>query len=77
MVSTIAEDPEILEVFFAYLDKYNPPIDEQLYLFMKRFHTQPGEFFSMDRRLRLNLYKREFSLLEEEYNRAKASEEST
>lgn len=48
----------------------NPPIEEQLYLFLKRFHTQPSEFYKMDREIRLKLYKREFKLLEEEYKEA-------
>ena len=40
---------------------------------MKRFHTQPSEFFLLDRGMRLNLYKRELDLLEYE---AKKAEES-
>lgn len=43
-----------------------PPIEEQLYLFMKRFRTQPSEFFGMDRELRLSLYKREYDLVKKE-----------
>lgn len=48
----------------------NPPIEEQLYLFLKRFHTQPSEFYKLDREVRLKLYKREFKLLEAEYEEA-------
>jgi hypothetical protein len=58
--------PELFRlVFFAPSEK-NPPIEEQLYLFMKRFHTQPSEFFAMERSLRLQLYARELKLLKEE-----------
>ena len=44
----------------------NPPIEEQLYLFMKRFRTQPSEFYALERDLRLRLYRRELDLLQKE-----------
>jgi len=52
----------------------NPPIEEQLYLFMKRFRTQPSEFFGLERKLRLSLFHRELRLLKEEYENAKKQE---
>ena len=54
----------------------NPPLEEQLYLFMKRFRTQPSEFYGMDRTTRLNLYRREYKVVMEEYKKAKENETS-
>lgn len=53
-----------------------PPIEEQLYLFMKRFRTQPSEFFNMDRTLRLSIYFREWELVKSEYEKAKKLEDN-
>ena len=53
-----------------------PPIEAHLYLFMKRFHTQPSEFFLLDRSMRLNLYKRELDLLEYEAKKAEESRQT-
>lgn len=64
---------ELYKMLFLHSEK-NPPIDEQLYLFMKRFRTQPSEFFNLERDLRLSLYKRELKLVEHEYEQAKKLE---
>jgi len=53
-------------MLFQYSEK-NPPLEEQLYLFLKRFRTQPSEFFALDKDLRDSLYKREFALIKKEY----------
>lgn len=66
---------ELWELFFQPSDKH-PPIEEQLYLFMKRFHTQPTEFFNLDYKLRMAMYEREMLLIEHENKeRAKTQEE--
>jgi hypothetical protein len=77
-IKVYKEDPIIVgfvhhnlrNILFLPSEK-NPPIEEQLYLFMKRFRTQPSEFFSMNRELRLSLYARELRLVKEEYESAK------
>lgn len=51
---------------FLFSEK-NPSIKEQLYLYLKRFHTQPSEFFNMDRDLRLEIYQDEYALAKKEY----------
>jgi hypothetical protein len=53
-------------MLFQYSEKH-PPLEEQLYLFLKRFHTQPSEFFKLDKDLRDKLYKREFAMLKKEF----------
>ena len=65
----IGKYPEILDWFFGYFSIKNPPFEEQLYVYMKRFHTQPSEFYKMDRLLRLKLYTRERELIEHENKR--------
>lgn len=47
-----------------------PPIIEQLYLFMKRFHTQPTEFYGIPRPTRLQLYRMEAKVVEYENKKA-------
>ena len=56
---------DLKELLFLWSEK-NPPIEEQLYLFMKRFRTQPSEFYALDRDLRLRIYNREHELLKKE-----------
>lgn len=68
----------IHKLLFQYSEK-NLPIEEQLYLFMKRFRTQPSEFFAMDKKLRKKIFDREWRLVqreakEAERNAGKASE---
>lgn len=53
-------------MLFQYSEKH-PPLEEQLYLFLKRFRTQPSEFFALDKDLRDKLYKREFAMLKREF----------
>ena len=48
----------------------NPPLMEQLYLFMKRFKTQPSEFYAMEREDRIELFNREVKLLQKEAEQA-------
>jgi hypothetical protein len=68
---------EFYKMLFLCSEK-NPPIEEQLYLFMKRFHTQPSEFFAMEWNLRRNIFFKELELLEKEYEQhKKAAGEAT
>lgn len=83
-IKTYPDDPIINGFLYYGLDSMlfgfsekNPPVEEQLYLFMKRFNTQPSEFYSLDRKMRLILYKRELSLVEEEYKQAKSAGSSS
>lgn len=69
MIFFIEKYPEILGWFFGYFSMKNPPLEEQLYVFMKRLHTQPSEFFSMERGLRLRIYQRERDLIEYEHKK--------
>lgn len=52
-------------MLFRFSEK-NPPIEEQLYLFMKRFRTQPSEFYSLEKDVRLRIYQREWKLVVKE-----------
>ena len=56
---------EFYKMLFLWSEK-NPPLEEQLYLFMKRFRTQPSEFFGMDWKLRRKLFFIELELIERE-----------
>ena len=57
------------KLLFRFSEK-NPPIEEQLYLFMKRFRTQPSEFYSMDKQMRLKIYHREWKAVLKENEEA-------
>lgn len=57
------------KLLFHYSEK-NPPIEEQLYLYLKRFRTQPSEFFGMDKTMRLNIFHREWKLVQKEAEEA-------
>lgn len=57
------------KLLFQYSEK-NPPIEEQLYLFMKRFRTQPSEFYAMNKGVRERLFNREWRLVQKEAKEA-------
>lgn len=57
---------DFYHLLFPY-SELHPPIEEQLYLFMKRFRTQPSEFFGMDYDLRMRIFFRELAIVKKEY----------
>lgn len=58
------------ELFMFMPDYDRPPLEEQLYLFMKRFKTQPSEFYKLPTEVRLMLYRREYEVLMKENEKA-------
>ena len=81
-INDFPNDPFILG-FSHHLELHNmlflhsearPSLEEQLYLFMKRFRTQPSEFFGLSRDLRLSLYFRELDMVKAEYKRIQEME---
>lgn len=61
------------ELLFHYSESL-PPLEEQLYLFMKRFRTPPSEFYAMDREERLKIFHREYNLVKKEARRVEELE---
>lgn len=59
-----------LDVLLFPPSEKNPPLREQLYLFMKRFKTQPSEFYALEREERMWIYKREYELVKAEAEEA-------
>ena len=66
----------ITDMLFQPSEK-NPPLREQLYLFMKRFKTQPSEFYALGREERLDLFNREVELMKRENEKAEAVNSQT
>lgn len=64
---------DFYEALFQFSEE-KPPIIEQLYLYLKRFRTQPSEFYAMDKDDRLEIYHREFKIVKEEYEKMKKLE---
>jgi len=63
-------------LLFRYSRK-TPPLTEQLYVFMKRFRTQPSEFYNLERSVRLELYRVEAKLIEKEIKDSEKSREKS
>ena len=76
MLSGLLYDDLIDILLFPESEK-NPPIREQLYLFMKRFKTQPSEFYALDREDRLWIYEREYDLVKKEAEEADKAKKET